>query len=364
LGKLEFLIDQIYDAALFPERWSRALHSIDMLMGSATTSLQARRADAWVGWAGSPGAEAIRERYFASSAATESRTPRLLLGMARAGFVADHELMPEEDYLADSLMSGFGTAAGLHHAAATAILVPGGDAAVVQVWRAAGQPRFGAECLRQLDTLRPHLARAAMLSTRLRLKQMQAATETLELLGIPAAVVEASGRVVAANDLMQAMRGHFLWLAGDQLAFSDRIANGLFREELARSAATGLASARSFVSRGSGDQNYPAIVHVVPLKTCGRELFNGAWFLLAVNKPGAATLDGSLLQGLFDFTAAEARVAAGLLEGLSVKEMSRRYGVSVLTLRTQVKSVLAKSGSTRQPEFIARLRGTALRPAQ
>jgi DNA-binding CsgD family transcriptional regulator len=67
-----------------------------------------------------------------------------------------------------------------------------------------------------------------------------------------------------------------------------------------------------------------------------------------------------VIQGLFDLTAAEARVAAGLLEGASIQDLSRRHRVSTETIRTQVKSLLAKSGVRRQGEFIAKLRAVSI----
>lgn len=158
------------------------------------------------------------------------------------------------------------------------------------------------------------------------------------------------------------MSAHFVWLAGDHLGLKDKAASGILREELVRASAVRQPMGRSFVARGAGPEADTVIVHVLPLKGHGRELFSGAWFLLAVNRPGAVLPDVSLLQGLFDLTAAEARVAAGLLDGLSVAEITHRHGVSVLTVRTQVRSVLSKSGVTRQSEFIARLRGVTLPP--
>lgn len=361
---LEQLVDRIYEAALFPDNWRGVLHDIDVLVTGAGTTVMTWRADAWVGWRDSPAIEGHRELFTGSAAATESRTTAKLLAANRAGFVADHEVMEEQEYLDDSVMTQFGSVIGLHRSAATAISIPGGDSAIVHVWRAAGQPKFGPDSLALLDTLRPHLARAAMLSARLRLEQMRAQVQALEALGIPGGVLDTSGRLVAANNLLQAMSTHFVWLAGDHLALKDKNASAILREEFARASSNRQHPGRSFVARGGSVEDEAIIIHLVPLRGYGRELFDGAWRLLAVNRPGAAAPDTSLLQGLFDLTAGEARIAAGLLDGLSVAELSRRDGVSVLTVRTQVRSVLNKSGVTRQSEFIARLRGVTRAPQE
>jgi DNA-binding CsgD family transcriptional regulator/PAS domain-containing protein len=61
----------------------------------------------------------------------------------------------------------------------------------------------------------------------------------------------------------------------------------------------------------------------------------------------------------FGFTAAEAAVARALLEGLTAAEIARRRGVTELTVRSQLKSLLEKSGCSRQAELVLEL-ATAL----
>jgi DNA-binding CsgD family transcriptional regulator len=61
--------------------------------------------------------------------------------------------------------------------------------------------------------------------------------------------------------------------------------------------------------------------------------------------------DLALIQGLFDLTAAEARVASGVTEGLTLDQIAERHGVALGTIRTQIKSVFAKTGSSRQSQL-------------
>jgi DNA-binding CsgD family transcriptional regulator len=48
-------------------------------------------------------------------------------------------------------------------------------------------------------------------------------------------------------------------------------------------------------------------------------------------------------------------VASGVAEGLTLDEIAERHGVAVGTVRTQVKSVFAKTGSNRQSQLAALL---------
>lgn len=54
----------------------------------------------------------------------------------------------------------------------------------------------------------------------------------------------------------------------------------------------------------------------------------------------------------FGFTAAEARLARDLVNGGNVEEFAKTYTVSVATVRTQLRAVLHKSGTTRQQDLV------------
>lgn len=68
-----------------------------------------------------------------------------------------------------------------------------------------------------------------------------------------------------------------------------------------------------------------------------------------------AKLDPFMVATAFDLTPAEARVAVALARGESVAEIAVEHTVSVQTIRTQVKSVLAKTGTDRQAELVGLL---------
>lgn len=75
--------------------------------------------------------------------------------------------------------------------------------------------------------------------------------------------------------------------------------------------------------------------------------------MLAVYEPGAdARLDPFLLQTTFDLTPAEARVAASLVSGLTVKRIAQELQVSPSTIRTHLNNILQKTGTHRQAELV------------
>ena len=54
-------------------------------------------------------------------------------------------------------------------------------------------------------------------------------------------------------------------------------------------------------------------------------------------------------------TEAETEIALQLYAGKSPEEIASARGVSVATVRTQIKSLLTKSGARRQVQLVARL---------
>jgi DNA-binding CsgD family transcriptional regulator len=58
------------------------------------------------------------------------------------------------------------------------------------------------------------------------------------------------------------------------------------------------------------------------------------------------------MRALFSLTPIETRVADLLLEGLEIKEIAARLGLTVETSRFHVKRLLAKTGTNRQTELL------------
>lgn len=58
-----------------------------------------------------------------------------------------------------------------------------------------------------------------------------------------------------------------------------------------------------------------------------------------------------LLDGLFNLSPAEARLVAELATGMTPRDITMARGVSMATLRSQVRSVIAKTGVSRMSDL-------------
>jgi len=100
----------------------------------------------------------------------------------------------------------------------------------------------------------------------------------------------------------------------------------------------------------------PVRLLVEPLGTSGMPEFwtNDAVVAVYLQDPEQhLDVDQALMARLFGLTEAEARVGAGLALGKDVQAMADEAGTTVNTVRTQLKSVMAKTGTRRQAELVA-----------
>lgn len=76
--------------------------------------------------------------------------------------------------------------------------------------------------------------------------------------------------------------------------------------------------------------------------------------LVQLVRPGQR-ITPSLLMKLYGLTAAEARLAKELVQGSAVEDYALKFSVSVATVRTQLRQVLAKTGFARQQDLVRHL---------
>lgn len=135
---------------------------------------------------------------------------------------------------------------------------------------------------------------------------------------------------------------------------------------LLEQALTGLSGAfaagqvNSVPVAGAGDHP-PAIAHVVPLRRGARDVFPSSLCLLVLTPVKRSGVPGAqVIQALFDLTPAEARVAVAIAAGKTQEDIAASTGLSVNTVKTQLRAVFNKMGVSRQADLVALLAGKSL----
>lgn len=353
---MEDLIDRIYEAAVLPELWPSVLDRLNELGRGYATFLFAAVSGRLLQWVGSKNGGYAQD-YFAED--WPSRTDRVsrLIAANHAGFVADFDVYTREEMDREPVFTEFLRPRGLGWGAATAIEVPNGDMLVFDVERLYETGHVEQETLARLDHFRPHLARAALVSARVAFERVQAVVGALEAFGLPAAVLNAWGRTVTMNGAFESLIPHTMRDSRERLKIANGPADILFSEAIAASYSKVIPSVSSIAVPASEEQS-PLIIHLLPVRRAANDVFAGAHMLVVctIMEPGRPPA-AELLKGLFDLTAAEARVARAIACRKSVDDIAEQSGVSRETVRSQLKSVMAKTGTQRQIDLASLLCG-------
>jgi DNA-binding CsgD family transcriptional regulator len=186
-------------------------------------------------------------------------------------------------------------------------------------------------------------------------------TQSLNVLGIPGAVLRQNGSVYVANEAFQKLVPAMVQDRRDRVRLVEVNADALLEAAIARLQARSATTAVSSIPVAARAGRPPVIFHLIPLRGAANDIFSsGLALLIATPVDRLAVPTAEVLQGLFDLTPAEARVARSIVEGKTIEGIALTKGVSRETVRTQVASVLAKTGLNRQAELVALLSGRGI----
>jgi len=355
----EQLIDRIYEAAALPDLWPSVLDGVNEVgNGFATFLFTATRED--VRWTYSANG-GYCEDYMAEGWPERTDRPFRLLKAQHAGFLGDLDVYTREELDREPVFTEFHRPRGLGWGAATAIEVPSGNTLIVNVERRWESGPVDRDTIARLDILRPHLARAALISARLSLERARIASMTLELLGLPAAIIGSRLQILAANRGLEELMPHVVEDRRNRVHVSQPAADKLLEVALAELLAPERAEVVRSIPIPAHGTETPHILHLVPVRRHARDVFGSASAIMVVLPIGQHEVpSAAVIQSLFDLTAAEARVARAVAECRDVRDIAEHAGVSKETVRTQLKSVLDKTGLHRQSELVALLTGKQL----
>lgn len=352
----ESLVDLIYEAAVLPELWPKVLDRVGQAYGAAKGGvLFGGAAPDFQMIGGGAAAEILPEFIALGWAAQNDRVPRTM-ARRHAGFISDFHT--EEEIASLPIYTQFLTPRGFDAPAAT--WAPGlmGDDLAVS-FEGFADRAAAAAALPDLDRIRPHLARAMALSAKIGLEKVRAAVTALGDLGAPAACLASRGRLLAANSLFERELGVRIFDTRGRLRIGDPAAAMQLRDVLERIEA-GEPAGQSIALRSQGELP-GAVMHVLPFRGAGRDVFTGAVAMLAITwGKSRLSLGEGVLEALFDLTPAEARLSTALAEGEPLLVVSRVLGISSQTARVHLRNIYGKMGISRQVDLVSLLRDLAL----
>jgi DNA-binding CsgD family transcriptional regulator len=348
------LVDRIYEAAFVPDVWSDVMEAASDLSNSASGAIFVFGDDQPVRGRTMEVVRPLFDEFMAGDVWKFSSGVQRMCSLQPASFVPVEDFVSAEEIESDPVrISARAFGIGAH--ACSAVSMPTGEVVTFVFQRWAKDGGYDRATLDRLDALRPHFARAGLVAARLGLEQAVATVSALKAMGLPAAVLTVSGRVLAANSLLEGMPGVFRPAAHGRLALADRSADALFQQAVAR-------HRQDLVVRSlpvPAKENQPAlVVHVLPLRRAAHDIFSGGDILIAATAVSASAMVPSptILSGLFDLTPAEARLATALAAGQALKSAAAGNGVTFSTARTYLDRIYRKTGTNHQSQLVALLK--------
>src|SRR5262249_42288077 len=197
------IVERIYEAAAVPELWGgRGVLDMMASVGTCTDGcIIAVDKNKTLCWTANESAAPKLEVYFRENWVTRNpylETPERIARFSEPKFVMDTEVMSADEMQASGYYQGFMRPQGMYWHAGTSIDGPTGDTIKVSVHRGYDAGPLDKDVIRRLTSLRPHVARAVLLTARLRFQQVQAAVDAFDLIGLPTAAIR-RGRLVLSN---------------------------------------------------------------------------------------------------------------------------------------------------------------------
>ena len=212
---------------------------------------------------------------------------------------------------------------------------------------------------RVFATLAPHVRAAVRTSMAIGNQRGALLADTFEKLGMAAFICDQAANVLRLTPSAEKIStpGLTLQLRRGKLGAS-RPADQAALEAAIRAIADRKAGAepRTVVIHSTEAAVAPLTIDVMPLPRQRLELRFDARVLLVVRTEASdERRRAAVLRDHFGLTPAEIEIALALARGVKPQAIAQARGVSVGTVRVQIKSLLAKAGVNRTVELVARL---------
>lgn len=353
------LIEKIYEAAFDPTQWRAVLDEVCRQSGTASGSLMVYQGRSLLTAIGTELNRRALDEFIETKGWEQSeRQPDIWPPSMPDGgyFYFPQDLMTPEQVARDS-SQGLLERFGLDWQIVTSMPLPTGETLAFTFESRREDPRPGSATSAFLNEVRPHLARAGLLASRLGLERARAALAALTALDLPAALLDDDGQLLEANARLTPALVDTR--AGGRIVLGDPTADAMLAAVL-----SGATRVRSIALPPHGER--PArVAHVIPLAPAIRDPLSRAVALLVLNVAVPArsgVTDLSLLRALFDLSAAESRLAAALATGLDLAHAAQQCGIATSTARSYLEKVFQKTGCHRQSELVLLLAGLIALP--
>jgi len=227
----------------------------------------------------------------------------------------------------------------------------------LSMFRDAGSGAFDLSEAGHFLRVAPDLARIISLAEKVWEVSLDPALALLDQFECAALLLDCRGHIKRCNEHADALFGSGLMIRHGRMRAADHESDKRLQSMI--QAALSSAPDGTFLAEPqviSRNGSFWLLAELVPMTSFLRDLFNGGDFLLCLTDLVSERAPSARLLGqAFQLTPAEARLASSLTAGDGIDAASARLAISRETARTQLRAVLAKTGTHRQAELTALL---------
>jgi DNA-binding CsgD family transcriptional regulator/PAS domain-containing protein len=353
--RLADLVAQMYEAAIDGAQWPDVWSSLTRTLGATSAVFYVQDTlTKQTQMLGMPGVSDAAGALYAAHYHAVDPFVAFGQGLRSKAILLGQEIIDQSAFERSELWNDYSrTHVGAYHFLCASIPIHGRETLSLGVHRPKEAAAYEESDRRQADWLLGHAQRSLQLRARFDAQRIVQAsqTEILEQIGFGALVLSEAGHVIYANSAAEHLcLGAGLRLGRTVLGIQTpvNVGNERLRTLIARTAAGGIGGAL----RISRDGAKPLIVSVsrLPDALARRHSLIVApkplhLVLVMIRDVTAAGVLPSALADLFSLTRSEAEVATALASGLTAQRVALQRGVSLFTVRAQIRQILAKVGA-------------------
>jgi PAS domain-containing protein/DNA-binding CsgD family transcriptional regulator len=366
--KFRRAISSIYDAALIPDLWPSALQSVMEDVGAvgAGYGVFAKRTGE-IEWLTQRGLLVSTAADFINYYHRLDPYRPMLESVPAGRWVWVSECLPESELRRDEWYNDYLLKAGIDDGVGVRLFESASYTVVFGLSHGIDRAPFTEVGIAALEALFQPLDNAARLQVELHNLgwKSSVALRALDQLGAAVIIADSDGRVIQTNRAAERVlqRGDGLRIRNGKLC-ALHVSESAGLETAVGAAAveqkTAAAVGRMRVRRYDG--RLPYVLTVAPLGV-GLTVYGRPLAMIVLTDPDECRPSERDLAAFFRLSPAESRLAVALLAGKKLSGVAMEFGVQISTLRTQLSSILRKTGVTRQIDLIRLLSNLPVIPA-
>lgn len=355
----EHLIGDLYEAALRQEGFLDVFQSVAESVGANVFHMFSwdvlRNAPHLSIYTPDVDLDTVVQRYDQYYGALDPR--RSFVEKAGIGeLVCCQDYLSEQDIARSEFFQDYQLPSGLRYLMGLRLARPGSDDILLGLIRAKGRPPYTMQERVAAAGMAGHLQRAINLWQDARVLHRDAAvgTELMAQLGLAVFALDRRARVMFANHAGEAIlrATTCLRLEHGRLAASSAAENEGMKAAMARVEKTRKAESLALRTTAGAPPEIFVCIACLPGHDT-RAAFGEATLLLTARRRGSAPMVAAkALQQAFRLSVAEAAVAEALISGKTPDEYAALAGVSLATVRTQLRAIFDKTCARSQAEAV------------